>query len=49
LVSAAERGCITLDGLGMLVNQGLIGIRLWTGKEVDGDVMRGVLEDLFGG
>jgi shikimate dehydrogenase len=49
LISAAERGCITLDGLGMLVNQGLIGVRLWTGKEVDGDVMRGVLEDLFGG
>jgi shikimate 5-dehydrogenase len=32
----------------MLVNQALIAVRLWTGQEVSGDVMRGVLEDLFG-
>ena len=42
------RGCITIDGLGMLVNQALVAIRLWTGKDVDGSVMRSVLEDLFG-
>jgi shikimate dehydrogenase len=48
LVTAEERGCTTLDGLGMLVNQALIAVRLWTGQEVSGDVMRGVLEDLFG-
>jgi shikimate dehydrogenase len=48
LVTAEERGCTTLDGLGMLVNQALIAVRLWTGQDVSGDVMRGVLEDLFG-
>jgi shikimate dehydrogenase len=48
LAAAAERGCTTLDGLGMLVNQALIGVHLWTGEDVSGDVMRGVLEDLFG-
>ena len=38
-----------LDGLGMLVNQGVIGIQLWTGKEPDAGVMRRALEDVFGG
>ena len=33
LQDAAERGCTVLDGLGMLVNQGVIGIRLWSGRE----------------
>ncbi|MDQ7993593.1 MAG: shikimate dehydrogenase, partial [Propionicimonas sp.] len=33
LAAAAERGCPTLDGLGMLVNQGVLGIRHWTGLE----------------
>ncbi len=45
---AAERGCTTIDGLGMLVNQGRIGIRLWTGVEPDADVMRRSLEEVFG-
>jgi shikimate dehydrogenase len=42
------RGCVTIDGLGMLVNQALVAIKLWTGKDADGAVMRAVLEDLFG-
>lgn len=47
-VAAADgRGCTTLDGLGMLVNQALIAVRLWTGQDVSGAVMRRVLEDLF--
>lgn len=49
LKAAEARQCVTLDGLGMLVNQALIAVRLWTGEDVSGDVMRGVLEDLFGG
>jgi shikimate dehydrogenase len=49
LRTAAERGCSTLDGLGMLVNQGVISIRLWTGVEVDPEVMRQTLTDIFGG
>lgn len=48
LREAASRGCVTLDGLGMLVNQGIIGMRLWTGIDPDPAVMRGVLEKLFG-
>ena len=38
-----------LDGLGMLVNQGVIGIRYWTGIDVDSSVMRAALEEIFGG
>lgn len=44
---AAARGCVTLDGLGMVVNQGVIGIKYWTGVDVDAAVMRRTLEDLF--
>ena len=44
---ATELGCKTIDGLGMLVNQGKIGIRYWSGRDVDGDVMRKSLEDIF--
>jgi shikimate dehydrogenase len=48
LQAAGERGCTTLDGLGMLVNQALVAVRLWTGRDASGAVMRAVLEDLFG-
>lgn len=49
LVRDAEgQGCVVLDGLGMLVNQGVIGIRLWTGKEPNPQVMRQALLDVFG-
>jgi len=45
---AGLRGCKVLDGLGMIVNQGVIGIKYWTGVDVDPGVMRAKLEDLFG-
>lgn len=48
LDAAAARGCTVLDGLGMLVNQGVAGIRYWTGVEVDPRVMRARLEAIFG-
>lgn len=44
---AESRGCRVLDGLGMLVNQGVIGIRLWSGHEPDPHVMRQALEAVF--
>ena len=44
---AENRGCRVLDGLGMLVNQGVIGIRYWTGVDVDPAIMRKKLEELF--
>jgi shikimate dehydrogenase len=49
LVRDAEaRGCKAIDGLGMLINQGVIGIKYWTGVDVDPAVMRRKLEELFG-
>ena len=32
---ASALGCTTLDGIGMLVEQGVVAIRLWTGLEPD--------------
>jgi shikimate dehydrogenase len=46
--SARERGCQVIDGLGMLVAQGVIGIEYWTGQEPDANVMRKSLEAIFG-
>jgi len=49
LIREAEaRGCTVLDGLGMLVNQGAIGVRHWTGVEADRTVMRRTVEEIFG-
>ena len=49
LVRDAEaRGCFVLDGLGMLVNQGVIGIKLWSGLDPRPEVMRQALESVFG-
>ncbi len=45
---AAARSCRTLDGLGMLVNQGIISIQYWTGIEADSGVMRRALEQALG-
>ena len=46
LRAAQARGCTTVDGLGMLVQQGVIGIKYWTGIDADADVMRQALIDL---
>jgi shikimate dehydrogenase len=45
LEEAAARGCTTLDGLGMLVNQGVIAFKIWTGVDPDANVMREALEE----
>jgi len=45
---ARAKGCKVIDGLGMLVNQGVIGIRYWTGIDPDPKVMRAALEEIFG-
>lgn len=48
LIKEAEaRGCVVLDGLGMLVNQGVISIQHWTGVAADPTVMRRTLEEIF--
>jgi shikimate dehydrogenase len=48
ILDAEARGCTVLDGLGMLVNQAVIGIRRWTGVVPAPDVMRRTLDELFG-
>jgi shikimate dehydrogenase len=45
---AREKGCRVIDGLGMLVAQGVIGIEYWTGRTPDATVMRRGLEEVFG-
>ena len=47
LREAAARGCKTLDGLGMLVNQGATNIEYWFGISPDKSVMRRALEQVF--
>ena len=44
LREAQDRGCRTLDGLGMLVAQAAVNMELWTGVAADRDVMRRALE-----
>ena len=47
LESARQRGCTTLDGVGMLMNQGIICIKHWTGVDANHAVMRNTVEELF--
>lgn len=47
ICEAEAAGCTTLDGLGMLVNQGVICIEKWTSITPDPTVMRETLEGLF--
>ena len=48
LDDAAARGCRDIDGLGMLVNQGIVGVQYWTGIDPDAEVMRKALESAMG-
>ena len=45
---ASARGCKTIDGLGMLVNQGVIGVKYWTGVDVNPASMKAKLGEIFG-
>jgi shikimate dehydrogenase len=48
LIQGADyRGCAVLDGLGMLVNQGVIAIELWFGRAPKPEIMRHALATLF--
>lgn len=44
---ATAKGCRVIDGLKMLVGQGVIGIEYWTGRTPDASVMRAGLEAVF--
>jgi shikimate dehydrogenase len=48
LRDARAQGCTVIDGLGMLINQGVIGVKYWTGIDADPDAMRKELEAIFG-
>ncbi len=48
LEEAQAKGCKTLDGLGMLVQQAVIGFRLWTGVTPDKQIMRDAVEEFLG-
>jgi shikimate dehydrogenase len=48
LRKAKQQGSATLDGVGMLVYQGAIGFRLWTGSDAPIHVMYKALADAFG-
>jgi shikimate dehydrogenase len=45
LEEAADRGCRTVEGLGMFVHQAAIQFHLWTGEEPPLDLMRRVVID----
>ncbi len=47
LREAQQRGCTTLDGLGMFIEQVAIGIKIWTGVDPDRDVMRDAVEEFL--
>ena len=49
LQEAAARGAKTLDGLGMLVYQGAIGFKMWTGVDAPVQAMRDALAQEFRG
>jgi shikimate dehydrogenase len=48
IYEAEARGCRAIDGLGMLVNQGVVGVQYWTGIEPDAGIMRQALEQALG-
>jgi shikimate dehydrogenase len=49
LVKDAEsKGCVVIDGLGMLVNQGVISVKYWTGEDVVASVMRDRVREVLG-
>jgi shikimate dehydrogenase len=48
LRAARGRGLPTLDGLSMLVYQGVIAFQMWTGQEPDASVMKAALSEALG-
>jgi shikimate dehydrogenase len=48
LRAAQGRGATTLDGLGMLVGQGALAVRHWTGVDPDREVMRAAAAEALG-
>ncbi|KKM60975.1 hypothetical protein LCGC14_1536440, partial [marine sediment metagenome] len=49
LNEAASKGCATLNGLGMLLWQGVLASELWTGKKPPVDTMKSELARVLDG
>ena len=49
LAAAAEAGCKTANGLGMLLHQGAKALEIWTGQAAPLDVMRTALKEAIDG
>jgi shikimate dehydrogenase len=49
LKEAKKKGCRTINGLGMLLWQGVLASQLWTGQRPPVDVMRSALARAAGG
>ena len=47
-LGSRQRGLAVLDGLSMLVYQGVIGFQLWTGLNPPEDVMKAALRAALG-
>lgn len=48
LKEAEKRNAVTIDGLGMLINQAVESIRMWTGKTADAEKMKNALAKEYG-
>jgi shikimate dehydrogenase len=48
LKAASKRGCRTVDGLSMLVDQGVLGVHYWTGVTPEASVMHKALASAMG-
>lgn len=49
LKEAERRGCLPIDGLGMLCSQGALQFQIWTGKKIDIGEIRKVLKNFLSG
>ena len=47
LREAAARGCTTLDGLGIYIDQVAVDLKIWTGTQTSREVMREAIEEFF--
>jgi shikimate dehydrogenase len=49
MTEGGGKGLRVTDGLAILINQGVIGVKYWTGVDADRGIMRTRLEEIFGG
>lgn len=47
LKQARNSGCVTINGLGMLVGQGMKALEIWTGKTIDSSTIKWITHELI--